>query len=111
MSMPNEAKPVQSGHAVLEVATREPMAAVRHVAACLARRAYPLLGLTCVPLAQGTGRLVVAVADDGRIARLLAELSGLPEVAGARLCEPDAPLTAVFSGAATAAFPGAATAA
>uniref|UniRef100_I2Q5V5 Uncharacterized protein n=1 Tax=Desulfovibrio sp. U5L TaxID=596152 RepID=I2Q5V5_9BACT len=110
MPTPTEATRLASGRAVLEVATRDPMAAVRHVAACLARRAYPLLGLSCVPLARGTGRLVVAVADDGRIARLLAELAGLPEVSGARLCEPAAPAVPGFPEAATAGFPEAATA-
>ncbi len=97
MHTPNNA-PHETGRAVLELATRDPMAAVRHVAACLARRAYPLLGLACLPQEQGTGRLVVAVADDGRIARLLAELAGLPEVAGARLCDPASPAVAAFLG-------------
>jgi acetolactate synthase-1/3 small subunit len=104
MPTPNEATRLASGRAVLEVATRDPMAAVRHVAACLARRAYPLLGLSCVPLGRGTGRLVVAVADDGRIGRLLAELAGLPEVSGARLCAPDAPVAADFPDAPAIAF-------
>lgn len=97
MHTPNSA-PHETGHAVLELVTRDPMAAVRHVAACLARRAYPLLGLACLPQGQGTGRLVVAVADDGRIARLLAELAGLPEVAGARLGDPASPAVAAFLG-------------
>jgi acetolactate synthase-1/3 small subunit len=72
---------------VLELATRDPLAALRHVAACLARRSHALLGLTCLPGVQGDGRLVVAVADDGRLERLLTELRGLPEVRGARLAE------------------------
>lgn len=76
-----------SSLAVLELATGEPLAALRHVAACLARRSYPLLGLTCAPGAPGHGRLVVTVADDGRLERLVAELGGLPEVASARLAE------------------------
>ena len=78
-------KPMDASRAVLELATRDPLAALRHVAACLARRSHALLGLTCLPGAQGDGRLVVAVADDGRLERLLAELRALPEVSGARL--------------------------
>jgi len=96
MPTPNESNGYETGRAVLELATRDPMAAMRHVAACLARRAYPLLGLACLPLADGAGRLVVAVADDGRISRLLAELAGLPEVVGARLGDPRAPALVAF---------------
>lgn len=98
MQTPNEAKRTETGHAVLELATHDPMAAVRHVVACLARRAYPLLGLACLPLADGAGRLVVAVADDGRIGRLLAELAGLSEVVGARLGDPRSPALTAFLG-------------
>ena len=48
-------------------------------------------GMACLPEADGAGRLVLAVHDDGRLERLLAELSGLPEVAGARLGDPAGP--------------------
>ena len=71
--------------AVLELTTGEPLAALRHVAACLARRSYPLLELACTPSAAGNGRLVVTVADDGRLERLLAELRALPEIVAACL--------------------------
>lgn len=85
MPMPNSTTEHPSGRAVLELATRDPMAAVRHVAALIARRAYPLLALACLPDAGGCGRLVVAVADDGRLKRLAIELARLPEVASARV--------------------------
>ena len=80
-----DATPTEAPRAVLELATRDPLDALRHVAACLARRSHALLGLTCLPGAAGEGRLVVAVADDGRLERLLAELRALPAVCGARL--------------------------
>ncbi|KHK02297.1 hypothetical protein NY78_2428 [Desulfovibrio sp. TomC] len=70
---------------MLELATRDPLAALRHVAACLARRSHELLGLSCEPGGAAPGRLVVTVADDGRLDRLVMELRGLPEVCGARL--------------------------
>ena len=71
--------------AELELVTRDALGALRHVAACLARRSHELLDLVCRPDADGQGRLVLAIADDGRLERLLAELRGLPEVCGARL--------------------------
>ena len=98
MPMPNETKPGQSGRAVLEVATRDPMAAVRHVAALLARRAYPLLALACLPAGGDCGRLVLAVADDGRTERLAVELAGLPEVVAARLGPASSPELAALLG-------------
>ena len=58
------------------------------MAALLAKRSYPLLALTCLPDDDGCGRLLLTVADDGRVGRLTIELSGLPEVASARLREP-----------------------
>jgi acetolactate synthase I/III small subunit len=88
MQTPNEVSKIHTARAVLELVTGDPMDAIRHVVACLARRAYPLLGMVCLPETDGTGRLVVAVADDGRLERLMAELSGLPEVAGARVGDP-----------------------
>ncbi len=66
--------------AVLELSVSDMMAAARHVTACLARRAQALLGLLCLPGAGEEGRLVLAVADDGRLPRLVAELAALPEV-------------------------------
>lgn len=75
----------ESSRAELELATRDALGALRHVAACLARRSHELLGLSCLPGPVGQGRLVVAVADDGRLERLLAELRTLPEISGARL--------------------------
>jgi len=88
MPMPNDAKRNAAGRqAVLDVATYDPMGAVRHVAALLAKRSYPLLALTCLPDDDGCGRLLLTVADDGRVDRLTIELSGLPEVASARLRE------------------------
>jgi acetolactate synthase-1/3 small subunit len=65
------------------------MDAVRHVAACLARRSHALLGLLCLPGAEGEGRLLVALPDDGRIPRLLVELGSLPGVREARRGERD----------------------
>ncbi|MGE4536819.1 MAG: hypothetical protein AB7D37_07060 [Desulfovibrio sp.] len=97
MSTPIDAKSPESGRAVLELAAHDPMAALRHVAACLARRAYPLLGLACLPRSDGTTRLVVAVTDDGRLSRLLAELAGLPEICTARLGDPGAPLLSALA--------------
>ena len=86
MPMHSEPNKASLSRAVLELATDDPVSALRHVSAWLARRAYPLLGLVCLPVAGGTsGRLLVAVADDGRVERLVVELSGLPEVAAARL--------------------------
>jgi acetolactate synthase-1/3 small subunit len=79
----------QAPRAELELATRDAISALRHVAACLARRSHELLGLTCQPGPAGQGRLLVALADDGRLERLLAELRGLPEVCGARLVAAD----------------------
>jgi acetolactate synthase I/III small subunit len=64
---------------------------VRHVAALLAKRAYPLLALTCLPGSDGSGRLMLTVADDGRLDRLAIELTGLPEVASARRRDTPAP--------------------
>ncbi|BAH76908.1 hypothetical protein [Solidesulfovibrio magneticus] len=75
----------ESPRAELELATRDALGALRHVAACLARRSHELLGLSCLPGPAGQGLLLVAVADDGRLERLLAELRALPEVCGARL--------------------------
>ena len=66
--------------AVLELFATDAMDAVRHVAACLARRSHALLGLLCLPGADGEGRLLVALPDDGRIPRLLHELGSLPGV-------------------------------
>ena len=103
MPTPSKETAATHGRAVLELAARDPMAAVRHVAACLARRAYPLLGLACLTREDGTGRLVVAVADDGRLPRLVAELSVLPEVSMARLGDPRSPVLAALSGEAAAA--------
>ncbi|MHC1713877.1 MAG: hypothetical protein AB9872_17185 [Solidesulfovibrio sp.] len=59
---------------------------------------YPLLGMVCLPETDGTGRLVVAVADDGRLDRLMAELSGLPEVVGARVGDLRSGTLAAFLG-------------
>ena len=103
MSMPPDAMPARPGRAVLELATRDALAAVRHVTALLVRRAYPLLALACLPAAGGSGRLVVAVADDGRLPRLVADLSVLPEVSMARLGDPRSPVLAALSGEAAAA--------
>ena len=103
MSAQNNTQKSRSAKAVLEVAAHDVMGAVRHVAACLARRAYPLVGMACLPGADGTGRLVLAVTDDGRLERLLAELTGLPEVAEARLGDPAGPELAAFMGAAVGA--------
>jgi len=75
----------ESPRVELELSTRDALGALRHVAACLARRSHELLGLSCLPGPAGQGRLVVAVADDGRLERLLAELRTLPEISGARL--------------------------
>lgn len=100
MSAPNDIRKSRSAKAVLEVAAHDVMGAVRHVAACLARRAYPLIGMACLPEIDGAGRLMLAVTDDGRLERLLAELAGLPEVAGARLGDPDGPALAAFMEAA-----------
>jgi acetolactate synthase I/III small subunit len=91
MPMPNDANREGTGQAVLDLTTHDPMAAVRHVAALLARRAYQLLALTCLPDNDGTGRLLLTVADDGRVDRLTIELAGLPEVASARLRDPAGP--------------------
>jgi|GEM_PF-1848847 len=104
MPMQTEPKTASLSRAVLELATNDPVAALRHVSAWLARRAYPLLGLVCLPMAGGdAGRLLVAVADDGRVDRLMVELSGLPEVAGARLCGlPAASLAALWQEAVAA---------
>jgi acetolactate synthase-1/3 small subunit len=87
---------------VLELVTRDAMGAVRHVAAWLARRAYPLLGLICLRDGDGAGRLVLAVADDGRLDRLLLELARLPDVAAARRCDPMPPSLAAVMGEALA---------
>ncbi len=104
MPAPNETKRDVEPRAVLELSTGDPVSAVRHVAACLARRAHSLLGLLCLRGADGTGRLLVAVADDGRLERLVSELAALPEVAGARLGDAGADaLAAVFAGEALAA--------
>lgn len=76
----NQAPGARPADAVLEVAADDLLAAVRHVTACLAKRSHALLGLLCLPGQGSQGRLLVALADDGRIARLLAELAGLPGV-------------------------------
>lgn len=89
----NETRP-----AVLELATRDPMAAVRHVTALLAKRAYTLLALACLPASPDRGRLVLAVADDGRTDRLAIELAGLPEVVAARRGPDRSPELAVLLG-------------
>ena len=71
--------------AELELVTCDALGALRHVAACLARRSHALLDLVCRPEADGQGRLVLAVADDGRLERLVAELRALPEILAAHL--------------------------
>ena len=71
--------------AELELTTGDALCALRHVVGCLARRSHELLGLSCLPGSAGQGRLVVAVADDGRLERLVAELRALPEILAARL--------------------------
>ena len=87
--------------AVLELTTGDMLPALRHVAACLARRSYPLLELTCTPGSNGDGRLAVTVTDDGRLERLMAELRALPEILAARLGRgQDAALAALASNAA-----------
>ena len=98
MPRPNDhAHDRADGRAVLELATRDPMAAVRHVTGLLARRAYPLLAMACLPAPDGGGRMLLAVADDGRVGRLAIELAHLPEVASARLGDAQAPaLTALL---------------
>jgi len=101
-SSKNEMENAATPRAVFELATHDPMDALRHVASWLARRAYPLLGLVCLPAAGGTGRLVVAVADDGRVDRLMVELAGLPEVADARRCGLQGPALAALMGEALA---------
>lgn len=99
----NTLYPHQTKRAVLEVAARDAMAALRHVSALLVRRGYPLLALACLPAAGGSGRLIVAVADDGRIDRLTVELAHLPEVSSARREEYPLPdLTALLGEAAAA---------
>ena len=89
--------------AVLELAIRDTMAAVRHVTGLLARRACPLLAMACLPVAEGGGRMLVAVADDGKLGRLAVELSQLPEVASARLDGAGAPALFALLAAAPAA--------
>ncbi len=91
------------GRAVLELAAADCMGAMRHVAALLSRRAYPLLALACLAEGDGAGRLLVAVADDGRLERLLAQAAGLPEVLSARLGDPAAPEMAPLLGEAVSA--------
>ena len=91
MQTPTKPSAAATARAVLELATSDPMAAMRHVAACLARRSHDLLGLLCLPGQGGEGRLMVALADDGRLDRLLVELAGLPEVRGARRGTEDYP--------------------
>lgn len=102
MQTPSDPQKNAASRAVLELMTGDTMAAVRHVTAWLARRAYPMLGLVCLPGADGAGRLVVAVADDGRVERLMVELAGLPEVAAARLGHAPASSLALFMGGALA---------
>ena len=41
--------------------------------------------MACLPGTDGRGRMLVAVADDGKLRRLAIELAHLPEVASARL--------------------------
>jgi len=103
MCLPTDATPQRPGRAVLELAARDAMAAMRHVAALLVRRAYPLLALACLPAAGGSGRLIVAVADDGRVKRLAVELAHLPEVSSARLEEYPVPDLVALLGEAPAA--------
>lgn len=92
MPMPNKhhASPAD-GCTVLELAIRDILAGVRHVTGLLARRACPMLAMACLPDADGGGRMLVAVADDGKVNRLAVELSNLPEVDSARLGEVGAP--------------------
>jgi len=86
MSMPScDRTWTDASSAVLELTTGDALAALRHVAACLARRSYPLLGLACTPGSAGGGRLVATVTDDGRLERLMAELRALPEILAVRL--------------------------
>ncbi|WP_428566368.1 MAG: hypothetical protein ACP59X_06175 [Solidesulfovibrio sp. DCME] len=80
MPTPSVTRPERPARTVLEVATDDCLAAARHVTACLARRAQVLHGLLCLPGPAGGGRLVVALADDGGLPRLLAELAALPQV-------------------------------
>ena len=75
----------ESPRAELELTTGDALCALRHVVGCLARRSHELLGLSCLPGTDGQGRLVVAVADDGRLERLVAELRALPEILAAHL--------------------------
>jgi acetolactate synthase-1/3 small subunit len=69
---------------MLELAVHDPMAAVRHVTGLLARRAHRLLAMACLPDPDGGGRMLLEVADDGRLERLAIELAHLPEVSSAR---------------------------
>ena len=48
--------------AVLELATGDPLAALRHVAACLARRSHPLLGLSLAPAGAASIRAAIRTA-------------------------------------------------
>ncbi|WP_300163628.1 hypothetical protein [Solidesulfovibrio sp.] len=84
MQKPSGHAAKETARAVVELIATDAMDAVRHVAACLARRSHALLGLLCLPGPDGEGRLLVALADDGRIPRLLHELSALPGVREAR---------------------------
>jgi len=98
----NRATSHPDGRAVLELAIGDLMAAVRHVTGLLARRACPLLAMACLPGADGGGRMLVAVPDDGKVGRLAIELAHLPEVASARLGDAQAPvLTALLAAAPT----------
>jgi acetolactate synthase-1/3 small subunit len=79
MSMP--AIDIESRRVVLELTANHHPGVLSHVCGLLARRAYNVEGLLCLPLADGSRcRIWLLVQEDSRIPNMLKQLHKLEDV-------------------------------